>query len=73
MYVSFFFQIFSKNFFLKSDTIDNTKTTSGNAKIFRKKYNLKASRIACQILIEEEETYHFTHMTCVTNVMIERK
>jgi hypothetical protein len=24
-------------------------------------------------LIEEGETYHFTHITCATNVMIERK
>ncbi len=45
----------------------------GNAKIFRKKFNLKASRIACQILIEENESYNFTHITCATNPMIERK
>jgi len=67
------FYILNKIFLLKSDTKDETKTICGNAKVFRKKYNLKASRIACQILIKEEETYHFTHITCVTNVMIERK
>jgi hypothetical protein len=40
-----------QNFFLKLDVIDRKKTISANAKIFRKKYNLKASRIACQMLI----------------------
>ncbi len=69
----FLFYILNKSFLLKSDTKDETKTICGNAKIFRKKYNVKASQIACQVLIEEGETYHFTHITCATNVMIERK
>ncbi len=62
-----------QNFFLKLDAIDKKKTTAGNAKVFREKYNLKASRIACQMLIKENGLYDFTHITCVTNPMIERK
>jgi hypothetical protein len=43
-----------------------------NAKIFRQQYELKASRIACQILIKEDQSFEFTHIACATHMMIER-
>ncbi len=63
----------SKYFFHKLDVIDKKKTTAGNAKLFREKYNIIASRIACQILIKENRSQYFTHINCGKNVMIESK
>jgi len=69
-----FFYILGKSFFLKLlDTINPKKTIAGNAKVFRKIYNVEASQIACQILINENESYVFTDITCKTEIMVESK
>ncbi len=66
------FFVLHKSFFAILDAIDQTKGTVANAKIFRQQFILKASRIACQILIKEDQLLHLTHIACVTHIMIER-
>lgn len=43
------------------------------AKEIFKQYNIKASRIACQLLIKQNESIHFTNITCQTDIMKESK
>jgi hypothetical protein len=41
------------------------------AKDFFKQFNLKISQIACQVLIKQNETFHFTNIACVTDILHE--
>jgi hypothetical protein len=66
------FFMLHKSFFDKLDATDENETIMENARNFRENFNLKASRIACQILIQEDQLLHLTHMTCLTDIMIER-
>ncbi|CAF1045578.1 unnamed protein product [Adineta ricciae] len=47
--------------------------TVAEAKTFFEQHNLKASRINCQLLIEQNNTFHFTDITCKTKKMEEKK
>jgi len=67
--LSFF--MLHKSFFDKLDATDKNKTIMKNVRNFRENFNLKASRIACQILIQEDQLLHLTHIACLTHIMIE--
>jgi len=43
------------------------------AKDFFKQFNLKISQIVCQLLIKQNETFHFTNIACVTHRLYESK
>ncbi|CAF3744279.1 unnamed protein product, partial [Adineta steineri] len=45
--------------------------TVNEAKKIFDQYNLKASRIICQLLIKENESFHFTDIICATHKMEE--
>ena len=45
--------------------------TMKTAKKLFKQHNMKASRIACQLLIKRNETVHYTDITCETDVIHE--
>ncbi|CAF0934994.1 unnamed protein product [Adineta steineri] len=52
--------------------IDGNETITVNeAKKIFNKYNLKAGRIICQLLIKENESFHFTDIICATHKMEE--
>jgi hypothetical protein len=42
---------------------------ANEAKQIITKYNLKASRIVGQLVIKQNETWHFTDIACETHVM----
>ncbi|CAF4191332.1 unnamed protein product, partial [Rotaria sordida] len=44
----------------------NEKISIPEAKKIFKKFNLKASRIVCQLVIKQNEFWHFTNITCQT-------
>ncbi|CAF0936276.1 unnamed protein product [Adineta ricciae] len=56
-----------------SNDDDEKKLTVAEAKTFFEQHNLKASRISCQLLIEQNNTFHFTDITCKTKKMEEKK
>jgi len=43
------------------------------AKNIFKQFDMKASRIACQLVIKQNGLFHFTNMTCETDVIKESK
>lgn len=61
------------SFLFKLDVCDVKKGVRKNMSIFRKKYNLKASRIHCQLIIKENQSFIFTNITCASDVMVEGK
>lgn len=54
------------------DEIDEEETTMANAKKFRTDYNLDMSQLVCQVLIKENQTWHFTDIVCFSKAMVER-
>jgi hypothetical protein len=50
---------------------EEEKLTVKKAKDIFKQFNMKASRIVCQLLIKQNESIHFTNITCETHVMHE--
>ena len=54
------------------DTIDEEETAMANAKKFRTDYNLDKSQLVCQLLIKENQTWHFTDIVCLSKAMVER-
>jgi len=48
---------------------EDEKLTVKKAKDIFKQFKLKASRIVCQLLIKQNESIHFTNITCETHVM----
>ncbi len=67
------FYTLTKLFLLKLDMNSNEeeKLTVKKAKDIFKQFNMKASRIVCQLLIKQNESIHFTNITCETHVMHE--
>ncbi|CAF1264659.1 unnamed protein product [Adineta steineri] len=57
------------------ETYENTnaKSTVAKAKCFRETYHLKFSRIACQLLIKQDSTWHTTNIFCQTDIMEEKE
>ena len=47
------------------------KSVVAEAKCFRNTYNLKFSRIACQLIIKQNETWFMTDIVCKTDIMEE--
>ncbi|CAF2464876.1 unnamed protein product [Rotaria sp. Silwood2] len=47
----------------------NERIAVREAKKLFKKFNLKASRIVCELVIKQNELWHFTNITCETNVI----
>ncbi len=43
------------------------------AKCFREDYHLTSSRIACQLLIKQNDTWRMTDIVCETDIMEESK
>jgi len=41
------------------------------AKNFLKKFKMNTSRIACQLLIKQNTTFHFTNIACETHILQE--
>jgi hypothetical protein len=58
-------------FFNLIDKNQSAKSVVAEAKCFRNTYNLKSSRIACQLLIKQNETWHMTDIVCETDIMEE--
>lgn len=50
-----------------------SKSVVARAKCFRDLYNLTSSCIACQLVIEQNDTWHPTDIVCRTDVMTESK
>ncbi|CAF3938453.1 unnamed protein product [Rotaria sp. Silwood2] len=50
---------------------ENVKSLIKKAKCFRDTYDLKSSRIVCQLLIKQNETWHMTNIVCETDIMKE--
>jgi len=42
------------------------------AKNIFKQFNMKSGRIICQLLIKQNELFHFTDITCETHVLNEK-
>ncbi|CAF4219149.1 unnamed protein product [Rotaria socialis] len=55
------------------DEKNSKKSLVAKAKLFRGEYNLQSSRIVCQLLIKQNETWHTTNIMCRTDVMNELK
>ncbi|CAF0973673.1 unnamed protein product [Adineta steineri] len=51
----------------------NAKSIVAKAKCFREMYHLKFSRIACQLLINQDLTWHTTNIFCQTDIMEEKE
>ncbi|CAF1178786.1 unnamed protein product [Rotaria sordida] len=53
---------------INNESYENTneKISIPEAKKIFKKFNLKASRIVCQLVIKQNEFWHFTNITCQT-------
>ncbi|CAF4885459.1 unnamed protein product [Rotaria sp. Silwood1] len=47
----------------------NEKISVREAKEIYKKFNLKASRIICQLVIKQNDLWHFTNIKCETQVI----
>jgi len=56
---------------LDTDKDETKKISVKQAKTIFKKYNMKFSRIACQLLIKQNESWHFTDIACETHVIRE--
>jgi hypothetical protein len=65
------FYIVINIFFNPIDKKQSAKSVVAEAKRFRNTYNLKSSRIACQLLIKEKEIWHRTDIVCHTDIMEE--
>ncbi|CAF1060946.1 unnamed protein product [Rotaria sordida] len=50
---------------------ENINSFIKKAKLFRDTYKLTSSRIACQLLIKQNEIWHMTNIVCETDVMKE--
>ncbi|UJR25789.1 hypothetical protein I4U23_007139 [Adineta vaga] len=55
------------------DENKNAKGIVAKAKAFRDIYHLKSSRIACQLLIKQGNTWYPTNIACETNLMDEKE
>ncbi len=53
------------------DEDESEKISVKEAKAIFKKYNMEFSRIACQLLIKQNESWHFTNITCESHVIRE--
>lgn len=55
------------------DENNDTKTGAAKAKRCRDIYHLESSRIVCQLLIEQNDTWFITDIECKTEIMEESK
>jgi len=63
--------IYSVHIFLKLDINEKEKASVPEAKVMFKQYNMKASRIVGQLLIQQNQSWYFTDIACETDVMEE--
>ncbi len=55
------------------DENTNKEGIVAKAKVFRSVYNLNLSRIACKLLIKQNETWYTTDIKCETDIMRESR
>ncbi|CAF2160588.1 unnamed protein product [Rotaria magnacalcarata] len=59
----------SKSNYESQENASKGEISKREAKQVFKKFNLKASRIVCQLLIKQNDLWHYTNIACETNVI----